>query len=103
MERRRLILPTVTYAQLISYGVHIGRAYANSLLFHCAWMALGVRENIMLIDLNRLLSMLRFAFNALDWASWSYSPIWFINMNPVFEGVIQGAARSCGHFHVGKK
>jgi small subunit ribosomal protein S2 len=90
------------YNQLVSYGVHIGHSWKNSLLFS-SWMVYSFRKNILIINLFKFMSMLKISFALYKKNLYNYAPIWFINLDNSVSQVIQYSALRCGEFFINNK
>lgn len=87
----------LSFEQLVRIGVHVGHSLSNTSLF-AAWMVLGFRQGLCLIDLFRFVHMLRFGFNVIDLLVGRSRPIWFVNKEQIFERFIRYFATKCGEF-----
>lgn len=85
----------ITYSQLLLYGIHVGHSFSNSILYS-AWLVYSYTQNLLIINLYKTLIMWKQGFRSIAFATWSRSPIWFINLDSSFAGIIAHSSNSCG-------
>lgn len=88
----------ITYSQLLLYGVHVGHSFANSILF-AAWLVYARTKNILIINLYKTLLMWKLGFRCISKACWQRSPVWFLNLDTSFSGIVQYSSSLCGEFY----
>lgn len=88
----------MTYHQLLLYGIHVGHSFSNSILFS-AWLVYTYIQNILIINLVKTLKSWKSGFRAISYACWTQGPVWFINLDASFSGVIKYASNICGEFN----
>lgn len=88
-------LISVTYQQLLTYGVHVGHSFANSVLFS-SWLVYTYMQNILIINLYKSLILLKVGFVGIGNACLFQGPIWFINLDRASGVYVRHSAKSCG-------
>ena len=87
----------ITYSQLLVHGIHVGHSFANSILYS-AWLVYSYTQNILIINLYKTFFMWKIGLRGIAFACRMRSPIWFINLDQAFAGVIRHMALDCGEF-----
>jgi ribosomal protein S2 len=87
----------ITYSQLLLYGIHVGHSFANSLLYS-SWLVYSYTKQILIINLYKTFILWKIGFRSVALACWARSPIWFINLDASFSGIITYASSICGEF-----
>lgn len=85
----------ITYSQLLLYGIHVGHSFSNSILYS-AWLVYSYTQNILIINLYKTLLMWKVGFRGIAYACWFRGPVWFINLDTAFSGVVKYAGNMCG-------
>lgn len=97
-------LHNLTYQTLLDIGVHVGHSLSNSHLF-TLWSAyLYIQPfNLIFINLFKTIIQARVGFLSLASALETYSPIWFVDLDPVNKHYTEFVANSCGEFYWANK
>lgn len=85
----------LTFSQLLLYGVHVGHSFSNSILYS-SWLVYSHTHNILIINLYKTFVMWKIGFRGIATACKSRSPVWFINLDEAFSGIIRYTALTCG-------
>ena len=89
------IYSEVNYIILLSYGVHIGHTFLNSLRA-AAWLVFTFFRNLLIINLFKSLLLLKAGLLCINVACYLYSPIWFINLDQAISMFVKLSASWCG-------
>ena len=87
----------LVYDTLLHVGVHVGHSLSCTNIY-AAWMILGLRQSIAIIDLNKFLFVFRVSLSFLERCIFRKRSIWFVNQDKTFEKYVRSPAISCGEF-----
>ena len=86
-----MFYPNNIYSSLISYGIHVGHSFQNTVLYS-AWLVLAFRQDIALINLFKFVISFRASSILLANLIQCYYPIWYINLDVSMEKFVGYAA-----------
>lgn len=89
----------ISFNQLALYGTHIGHSLKN-LTPYSAWMVLGSRQGLCLIDMFKFIYMFRGGLFIIQALIRRRSPIWFVNLDQSSQSIIKSAAKECGEYWI---
>ena len=89
----------ISFNQLALYGTHIGHSLKN-LTPYSAWMVLGSRQGLCLIDMFKFMYMFRGGLFVIQALIRRRSPIWFVNLDQSSQSIIKSAAKECGEYWI---
>lgn len=89
----------ISFNQLALYGTHIGHSIKN-LTPYSAWMVLGSRQGLCLINMFKFVYMFRGGLFIIQALVRRRSPIWFVNLDQSSQSIIQSAAKECGEYWI---
>lgn len=89
----------ISFNQLALYGTHIGHSIKN-LTPYSAWMVLGSRQGLCLINMFKFVYMFRGGLFIIQALVRRRSPIWFVNLDQSSQSIIKSSAQECGEYWV---
>jgi len=89
----------ISFNQLALYGTHIGHSIKN-LTPYSAWMVLGSRQGLCLINMFKFVYMFRGGLFIIQALVRRRSPIWFVNLDQSSQSIIKSAAKECGEYWI---
>ena len=95
-----MFYPNNIYSSLISYGIHVGHSFQNTVLYS-AWLVLAFRQDIALINLFKFVISFRASSILLANLIQCYYPIWYINLDVSMEKFVGYAATMSGEHFTG--